>query len=271
MPKFYSMQVLVCFLIIATNSYAFIAYKSTFNHNPNLCKLRSSNSDADYVQTLKMKLLDISSRTNRGEFASTLQVEDALDVVTQLESLNPSFDDEGEGNKFSMEGKWDLVFTDTQLFLSSPFFMTVRELLGSDAAKQLLDLHRLQMNTGEIGTVQQVITSSSLTSNVNIRNGLVPGLPFSMRGTVVSTADLTKIDRYSIKVNMKGTSVKDSNVPFGNALSAVILPVGAFVKGLMGSIPECSLSTFYLDETLRITRNQDDNVFVYLRSPTDSK
>jgi hypothetical protein len=49
-------------------------------------------------------------------------------------------------------------------------------------------------------------------------------------------------------------------------LSAASLPVGTILKSLMGDLPECFLSTFYLDGDLRITRNKDDNVFVYLKS-----
>jgi hypothetical protein len=270
--RFMSLPLLLSLFVLTEKSVAFVAPRGPFI-NARLCNLRSGNSDVDYIQTLKMKILDISARTNRGEWASNVDVESALDAVTQLESLNPSFGDETEDNKFTMEGNWDLVFTDAQLFLSSPFFLTIREYFGTDsgAAKQLFDSHRAATNTGEIGVVQQVITSSSLTSNVNIRNGLIPGIPFSIRGVVVSTADLTIINRYSMKLSMKDSSVKDSNMPFGTILSAASIPVGALIKGIMGSLPECNLSTFYLDETLRITRNQDDSVFVYLRSPSDNK
>ena len=234
-------------------------------------QLRSTG--IDYVQTLKSNLLKISARTNRGELATDAQIETALDLVTQLESMNPSFADEAEGTEHSMEGTWDLVFTDAELFQSSPVFLTIRELFGEDAgkAKQAFQLHRAATNTGEIGAVQQVITSSKLTSKVAIRNGLIPGAPFSLRGDIISTADLTIIDRYSMKLSMKETSVQNSNMPFGigAVLGVATIPVGQLMKTVMGNLPECNLSTFYLDGDFRITRNKDDNVFVYLRDNSE--
>lgn len=228
-------------------------------------KLR--NSDKDYIQTMKSKLLGIGATTNRGECANQQQVDSALDLITQLESMNP-LANEADGSEYSIEGCWDLVFTDAQLFESSPFFVTVRELFGdNEKAKQSFMLHRQATNTGEIGLVQQVLTSSQLKSNVDVRNGLIPGFPISLRGKIVSTAELTIIDRYSMKLIMKDTSVQNSNIPgIGSLLSAVSLPVGTIMKSLMGDLPECFLSTFYLDGDLRITRNKDDNVFVYLKS-----
>ena len=234
---------------------------------------RQRGSTDDYVQSLKTTLLRIAARTNRGEIASDSQVESALDIVTQLESMNPTYSGELEGSKTSIEGTWDLVFTDAQLFESSPVFMTIRELYGKNTEKvdQLFQLHRAATNTGEIGSVQQVITTTELISKVSVRNGLIPGAPFSLRGEIVSTADLTIIDRYSMKLSMRETSVKNSNIPFvGSMLAVASLPVGQLLKTVTGNLPECTLSTFYLDGDMRITRNKDDNVFVYLRDTTES-
>ena len=230
---------------------------------------RQKCSSSDYIHTLKTDLLRIAARTNRGDLASDAQIESALDIVTQLESMNSPDSNEAEEKKYSIEGIWDLVFTDAQLFQSSPVFLTIRELYGEDAekAKQAFNLHRAATNTGEIGVVRQVITSSQLISKVNIRNGLIPGIPFSLRGEIISTADLQILDRYNMKLTIKETAVEKSNMPFGlgNLLSVASIPVGQLMKAITGTVPECNLSTFYLDNDLRITRNKDDNVFVYLR------
>lgn len=227
------------------------------------------SSNGDYVQTLKTDLLRIAAKTNRGDLATDAQIEAALDLVTQLESMNPTSSDEAEERNYSIEGTWDLIFTDAQLFQSSPVFLSIRELFGEDAdkAKQVFQLHRAATNTGEIGVVQQIITSSQLTSKVHIRNGLIPGAPFSLRGEIISTANLQLLDRYNMKLMIKETFVKNSNVPFGigSMLAVASIPVGQLLKSITGKIPECNLSTFYLDNDLRITRNKDDNVFVYLR------
>ena len=236
-------------------------------------KLRSTDPDRDYVQTLKSNLLRIAAISNRGENASNKQRESALDLITQLESMNPTPSDSGDRAEYSVEGSWDLVFTDAQLFESSPFFMTVRELFDdTEKAERTLKLHRAATNTGEIGLVQQEITSTQLTSRIIVRNGLIPGLPFSLLGEIVSTADLSIIDSYTMKLRMRETSVKNSNIPFGigSLISYASVPVGSIVKSSTGDLPECSLSTFYLDGDFRITRNKDDRVFVYLRNVSNS-
>ena len=235
---------------------------------------RHKSSSGDYIHTLKTDLLRIAAKTNRGDLASDAQIESALDLVTQLESMNSTDSNEAEEKKYSIEGTWDLVFTDAQLFQSSPVFLTIRELYGEDAAKakQAFNLHRAATNTGEIGVVQQVITSSQLISKVNIRNGLIPGVPFSLRGEIISTADLQILDRYTMKLTMKETAVEKSNIPFGlgSMLAVASIPVGQLLKAITGKVPECSLNTFYLDNDLRITRNKDDNVFVYLRGDSST-
>jgi PAP_fibrillin len=236
-------------------------------------KLRSTDPEKDYVQTLKTDLLRIAAVTNRGESASSRQRESALDLITQLESMNPTSSDKGDGAEYSVQGSWDLVFTDAQLFESSPFFMTLRELFDdTEKAEQAFKLHRAATNTAEIGLVQQEITSTQLVSRVNLRNGLIPGIPFSLLGEIISTADLSIIDSYTMKLSMRETSVKKSNIPFGigSLIALASVPVGDLLKSSKGDVPECSLSTFYLDSDFRVTRNKDDRVFVYLRSMADS-
>lgn len=37
-------------------------------------------------------------------------------------------------------------------------------------------------------------------------------------------------------------------------------------RSLRGSVPESKLSTYYLDENMRISRTPDDHVFVYVKA-----
>jgi hypothetical protein len=46
-------------------------------------------------------------------------------------------------------------------------------------------LHRAATSNGEIGRVRQIISASELISEVDLRVGLISGIPFSMQGTGV--------------------------------------------------------------------------------------
>jgi hypothetical protein len=215
---------------------------------------------------LKSKLFKIGALTNRGEFASERQKEEMIDIINNLEALNPSLSQSDQ--KFSAEGTWELVYTDSQLFMSSPFFLTILELFGSnfEKANEIFQLHRLAANTGEIGSVKQLITSDKLVSEVELRVGLIPGPPFSLKGKVITTADILQFDQFTLKLKLQGTRIKDSNTLLQTFFDNFELPLDKIYEFLAKDVPTPSLTTYYLDENLRITRSQDDRVFVYSRS-----
>jgi hypothetical protein len=46
----------------------------------------------------------------------------------------------------------------------------------------------------------------------------------------------------------------------------VELPVGEIYNNIMGSVPVVPFKTYYVDEGIRITRDVDDNFFVFSRA-----
>jgi len=50
-----------------------------------------------------------------------------VDLVTQLEALNPTADP-----ALNSQGDWELCYSSTQSFRSSPFFLAIRAFLGDD-------------------------------------------------------------------------------------------------------------------------------------------
>jgi len=76
-----------------------------------------NEDDALIRDALKRELLLLSSVTNRGEYASLDEQNMLVDLVSQLEALNPT--DRPAANS---EGEWDLCLSSTQFFRSSPFF-----------------------------------------------------------------------------------------------------------------------------------------------------
>lgn len=61
-------------------------------------------------------------------------------------------------------GAWELVYTDTQPFRCSPFFMALGEVFGEEKgqAETLFSLHRAATSNGEIGRVRQTISEAML-------------------------------------------------------------------------------------------------------------
>jgi PAP_fibrillin len=226
-----------------------------------------NEEDAAIRDALKRELLLLSSVTNRGEYASPDEQNVLTDLVAQLEALNPTADPARNS-----QGEWDLCLSSTQFFRSSPFFMTIRAAMGDDnkaVAENFFDIHDRATTASRMGRVRQTITPEQLTSEVDIELGLVPGLPFRVKGTVVTTASQSIKSSETTELQIQGTLVKGSNIPLFNQFLDDVkmeLPFGDLLKQIQGSVPIVQLKTFYLDEGLRITRDIDDNFFVYTRA-----
>lgn len=227
----------------------------------------NNEEDAAIRDALKRELLLLSSVTNRGEYANQDEQNVLTDLVAQLEALNPTADPARNS-----EGEWDLCLSSTQFFRSSPFFMTIRSVMGDDnkaMADNFFDIHDRATTASRMGRVRQTITSEQLVSEVDIELGLVPGWPFRVKGTVVTTASQSIRSSETTELQIQGTFVKGSNVPLFNQFLDDIkmeLPFGDLLKQIQGSVPIVQLKTYYLDEGLRITRDVDDNFFVFTRA-----
>jgi len=196
-----------------------------------------------------------------------------VDLVTQLEALNPTVDPARE-----CWGEWDLCLTDTQVFRSSPFFQAIRAVFGGgdggggDAAiaENLFDMHEKSTSVGKVGRVRQTLKENGeIVSKVDLEVGLLPGMPFRVKGTVVTTAQLDVVGPESWEVTVQSTSVKGSNVPFLDQFLddyPIEVPVGDIYGMIRGEVPVAVMKTFYVDEGIRITRDVDDNIYVFSRA-----
>jgi len=226
-------------------------------------------NDAIIRDELKRELILLSSVTNRGACATTEESNLVVDLVTQLEALNPTADPAA-----NCQGEWELCYSSTQSFRSSPFFLAIRSFLGDDnkqIAESAFDIHDAATTASRVGKVRQIIdkNNNELVSEYEISVGLLPGLPVQVKGTVITSAEMSVIRPESWELEVKGTKVKGSNVPFLDQFlddSDFELPVGEAYKAVSGSVPLSTLKTFYVDEGLRITRDVDENFFVFTRA-----
>jgi hypothetical protein len=188
--------------------------------------------------TLKRELLLLASVTNRGEYASRDERDIAVDLVNQLEGLNPTADPASH-----CEGEWDLCLSSTQFFRSSPFFQAIRVAVGDEnkaIAENGFDLHDRATSSSRIGRVRQTISEDKLVSEVDLEVGIIPGIPFRVKGTVVTDATLTVVSAEKWEVRVQNTSVKGSNIPIVNQFMDDLrfeLPVGDFYNTVQGNVP----------------------------------
>ena len=111
--------------------------------------------DALIRDSLKRELLLLSSVTNRGEYATPDEQNMLVDLVAQLEALNPTANPAAES-----QGEWDLCLSSTQFFRSSPFFQTIRVAAGDDNKQMVengFDLHDKATSPSRVGRVRQTI------------------------------------------------------------------------------------------------------------------
>lgn len=216
---------------------------------------------------LKRELLLFSSVTNRGEYASSDEQNIIIDLVAQLEALNPTANPAS-----TCEGEWDLCLSSTQFFRSSPFFQSIRVAVGEDnkqVAENFFDIHDRATTASRIGRVRQSITEDQLTSEVELEVGLVPGLPIRVTGNVVTAASLKVVSPETFELQMESTQVKGSNIPFLNQFlddPSLDIPFSNIYNTIQGQVPVIPMKTFYVDEGMRITRDVDENFFVFTRA-----
>lgn len=233
---------------------------------PKAVAVDTDADDAFLRDALKRELLLMASVTNRGEYASADERDIVIDLVTQLEALNPTPDP-----ALASSGEWDLVLSSTQFFRSSPFFQSIRRALGNsnkEIAFNGFDIHDAATTASRVGRIRQTVSDTQLVSEVDLEVGILPGFPFRVKGTVLSAASLKIVPPETWELQMTTTQVKGSNIPLLNQIMDDIrfeLPVGELYR-TFGNVPIVPLKTYYVDEGIRITRDEDDNFFVFSRA-----
>ena len=161
--------------------------------------LATPSSGNQYLMRIELKqlLLSLGAVSDRGQFSSATEAARAAECVARLEGYSSAASDTSR-----LAGSWDLILTDVEPFRASPFWWTLQSALDDfrpGAGERVLPAHRLATAVGEIGRVRQCISPESgggggtLTSEVDIRAGFLPGLPLGVRGTVVTTAEFNEV------------------------------------------------------------------------------
>jgi hypothetical protein len=258
---------------------------------------RTIQDNLSFLQTL-------GAITGRGEFmisnknrssATQKQYDAVMKVISELEEMNPTFE---PTLSFHIYGTWELVLSTTQLFRSSPFFMAGRAVCTNDVDVQrynwFCDMHRAALSVSTIQSVRQIVTPSNnqLVSELEVMVGAIPflsdltpfrysgGLPLSITGAIVSTADITPTsDGTGWEIHMDTVEIKGSNVP---VLRQILDNENVQLRSRsLASVLEQAISSYstpkqpvfrttYLDDKYRVSRDEDDNIFFYVKTSNNT-
>jgi len=246
----------------------------------------------DTSEDILASLLRIAASTGRGEFASPEQKDNAAELIATLETKNHCLEPTKDPKIY---GCWELVYSSSQLFRSSPFFMAGRAVCTTknqaDQYDWFCDMHRKALAISNIGSVRQVISSTMMVSEFEVKVGAVPflndltpfsyagGLPFTIDGSIVSSADITPTDDGSaFEIFMDTVEIKGSNVPglrtiLDNGLKLQSRGLGSFLENNVDGYtnPRPIFETTYLSDSIRISRDQDGKTFVYAKESENSE
>ena len=152
------------------------------NESPDLSTAPSSKlpiveqfEDYTNIQELKKKILRLAALTNRGDLHSEgvgrggIYKERKQIMLSYVEELLQKRNkDVAISDPKLLEGEWELVYANAQLFRSSPFFLAIQTAFNSrEKAELFFRLHELQVMSfgiSSIGRITQDITLPNTTS-----------------------------------------------------------------------------------------------------------
>ena len=245
------------------------------------------------TQRTQNAILRIAASSDRGQYTNAAQKDQVAQLISSLEStyvnVTPKVDEDTATIPSYHTGTWELLYSNTQLFRSSPFFLAGRSTCKTEEQAAQYDwfcnMHRAALAISNIGVVRQVITSEGkIINEFNVKVGAIPflsdftpfkysgGLPLTIDGAIVSTADVTTTSNSNeLELFMDTVEIKGSNIPgLRNLLDRdnVALRSRELSKILEDNVsayevPKPVLKTTYINDNMRIVRDIDDNIFVY--------
>lgn len=240
---------------------------------------------------LKNKFLTGIASTDRGQLAIPSQREVASSLLNDLAAQNPIQD---TTTSQLSRGTWELIYSDTQLFRSSPFFMAGRAVCqdGDEAERYdwFCDMHRAALAISTIGKVRQIVSSDKLVSEFEVKVGAIPflsdytpfsysgGMPVQIEGAIVSSATIesnTMLSPQAYSLFMDTVEIRGSNIPLLRSLldspkvKLQSRKLGDFLENKFPdqyTNPKPVFETIYLDEEgFRVSKDQDGKLFVYTK------
>ena len=236
---------------------------------------------------IKEKIYKISAKTDRGQRLNKLIAPMYQENLKEIRSLTKeliAFN--SEINEEKLNGDWELIFSDVELFRSSPFFLAIEKALNNQKKSDLFfKLHQLQVCSFGLSTIGKVSQKINFTKREFISTfdttifglttipifGWFKLLP-TFGGRVITLANEISLNKNVLKMTLQKTKVSEveglKRIPiFSNLLMERWYPVKNIWEKLPWNSNEPSLELFikYLDEDMRIIEDIYGSIFVYVR------
>ena len=237
---------------------------------------------------IKEKIYKISAKTDRGQRLNKLIAPMYQENLKEIRSLTKeliAFN--SEINEEKLNGDWELIFSDVELFRSSPFFLAIEKALNNQKRSDLFfKLHQLQVCSFGLSTIGKVSQKINFTKREFISTfdttifglttipifGWFKLLP-TFGGRVITLANEISLNKNVLKMTLQKTKVSEveglKRIPiFSNLLMEKWYPVKNIWEKLPWNSNEPSLEVFikYLDEDMRIVEDIYGSIFVYVRA-----
>ena len=236
---------------------------------------------------IKEKIYKISAKTDRGQRLNKLIAPMYQENLKEIRSLTKeliAFN--SEVNEKKLNGDWELIFSDVELFRSSPFFLAIEKALNNQKRSDLFfKLHQLQVCSFGLSTIGKVSQKINFTKREFISTfdttifglttipifGWFKLLP-TFGGRVITLANEISLNKNVLRMTLQKTKVSEveglKRIPiFSNLLMEKWYPVKNIWEKLPWNSNEPSLEVFikYLDEDMRIVEDIYGSIFVYVR------
>ncbi len=239
-------------------------------------------------ENLKQEIYKLSALTDRGQRLNKLISPIYQKKFTEINNLINDLKKYSEPiSEEIISGEWELIFSNVELFRSSPFFLAIENALNNKVKSDLFfKLHQLQVSSfglSTIGKISQTIDFQKkefLSTFDTIIFGLttIPIIGWfklfpTFGGSVTTLADELKLIDNKLFMSLQKTKVSEveglNKIPiFSKLLMDKWYPVKDVWRKLPWNKvnPTCEVSIIYIDEDLRIMNDIYGSIFIYIRS-----
>ena len=238
-------------------------------------------------EKLKQEIYKLSALTDRGQRLNKLISPIYLEKTTEINKLINDLKDYSDPiSEELISGDWELIFSNVELFRSSPFFLAIENALNNKVKSDLFfKLHQLQVSSfglSTIGKISQTIDFQKkefLSTFDTIIFGLttIPIIGWfkllpTFGGRVISLAHKLSLRDNHLEMTLQKTKVIEINglnrIPFfSNLLMDKWYPVKDIWLKLPWNEeePNCKLEITFIDKDMRIVKDIYGSVFIYIR------
>tara|TARA_B100000900_G_C20517464_1_gene690699 strand:- start:120 stop:872 length:753 start_codon:yes stop_codon:yes gene_type:complete len=238
-------------------------------------------------EEIKEEIYKISAKTDRGQRLNKLVAPVYQENLKEIKFLTKEliqFSDEIKEDK--LNGEWELIFSDVELFRSSPFFLAIEKALDNKNRSDLFfKLHQLQVCSFGLSTIGKITQKINFDNKEFISTfdttifglttipifGWFKLLP-TFGGRVITFADDLSLNKNILKMTLQKTKVSEveglKRIPlFSSLLMDRWYQVNTIWEKLPWNINQPSFEIFikYIDEDMRIMEDMYGSIFVYMR------